>query len=161
MLVVIVPTNDKCQADSCTVMFQRQTPPDSPEWYASAPVGDWPPHMPNLLHGDYGWTDRAMAHYRGQSGSVWNGLDPSVKLQRIFGCHALFLAHFPVERRAEIVGPIARRGPSIARELARQGRRDDAAAALRRVRENAADEARWLNLARTRLKVAFAKEQPA
>lgn len=150
-----------CQADSCTVMFRRRNLPGFPEWYTSAPVGDWPLHMLNLLQGDYGWTDRVMAQYRVHSGGVWSGLDPSVQLQRTLGCHAIFLEHFPGDRRAELVGPIARRGLSIARKLARQGRREGARDALRWVRENAADGARWFDLMRTRVKIAFSKEEPA
>lgn len=150
-----------CQADSCTVMFRRKNLPGFPDWYARAPVGDWPLHMLNLLHGDYGWTDRAMAQYRVHSGGVWNGLNPSAKLQRTLGCHALFLEHFPPERRVEILGPIARRGLSIARDLARQGEKGVAAETLQWVRDNAAGGARWFDLVRTRLKVALAREKSA
>ena len=143
-----------CQADSCTVLFRRSCLKGFPDWFVSAPVGDWPLHMLNLLQGDYAWIDRSMAEYRVHSKGIWAGLDAPVKLGRTLDSLALFLHHFPKERQAELARPIARRGLSIARRYARLGEVQRAAETVDWVRRHVPHGARFHELWRTKVVLA-------
>lgn len=62
---------------TCTVMFRRGLFPDFPEWYFACPVGDFPMHVMNALHGDFGFLDETMAAYRIHAGGLWSeGIRP-------------------------------------------------------------------------------------
>jgi glycosyltransferase involved in cell wall biosynthesis len=62
---------------TCTVMFRRGLFPDFPPWYFTCPVGDFPLHVLNAHHGDFGFIDEAMGAYRIHAGGLWSlGIEP-------------------------------------------------------------------------------------
>jgi glycosyltransferase involved in cell wall biosynthesis len=64
--------NRRFFANTVSVMFRRGLFGDFPEWYFRCPVGDFPLHVLNGLHGDFGFIDRVMAAYRIHGGGIWS-----------------------------------------------------------------------------------------
>jgi glycosyltransferase involved in cell wall biosynthesis len=58
--------------EACTVMFRRGLFRDFPEWYFRCPVGDFPMHVMNAQHGDFGFIDAVMGAYRIHPGGIWS-----------------------------------------------------------------------------------------
>lgn len=70
---------------TCSVVFRNKLFKTFPNWYYSMPVGDWPLHILNAEHGNFGYIDEVFACYRVHENSMWstrNSLD--VKLKTIF-----------------------------------------------------------------------------
>jgi glycosyltransferase involved in cell wall biosynthesis len=57
---------------TASVMFRRGLFGEFPEWYFRCPVGDFPLHVLNGIHGDFGFIDREMAAYRVHAGAMWS-----------------------------------------------------------------------------------------
>ncbi|MDG7000143.1 MAG: glycosyltransferase [Nitrososphaerota archaeon] len=55
-----------------SVMYRNDLIKEFPEWYYRSPVGDFPLHLLNALHGKIMYIDREMAVYRVHKGGVWS-----------------------------------------------------------------------------------------
>lgn len=65
------------QPRTCTVMFRNRLFARFPDWYHGLPAGDFPLHVLNAEHGDFGFLDRTTAAYRIHAGGVWSlGFSP-------------------------------------------------------------------------------------
>ncbi len=61
-----------------SVMFRRGLFGDFPEWYYRCPVGDFPLHVLNAQHGNFGLIDQVLVAYRIHPGGLWSqGLTPA------------------------------------------------------------------------------------
>lgn len=66
------------QPRTCTVLFRRGLFAELPDWYFRLPVGDFPIHVFNTEHGDFGFIDRITAAYRIHPGGMWSmGMNPA------------------------------------------------------------------------------------
>ncbi len=61
---------------TCSTMFRNQLPNPFPEWYYSMPIGDWPLHILNAEHGNYGYLNEILGVYRVHKNSMWSSKDP-------------------------------------------------------------------------------------
>jgi glycosyltransferase involved in cell wall biosynthesis len=61
-------------AKTASVMFRRGLFENFPDWYFRCPVGDFPIHVMNGMHGQFGFLDQQMAAYRMHAGGVWSAL---------------------------------------------------------------------------------------
>lgn len=59
------------QAQTCTVMFRRESVLPLPRWFYETAVGDFVLHVLNGQAGDFGFIDRPMGCYRVHGGGVW------------------------------------------------------------------------------------------
>jgi glycosyltransferase involved in cell wall biosynthesis len=57
---------------TCSAMFRRHLFPRLPEWFSGMPMGDWPMHVLNAEHGNYGYLNEVMAAYRIHEGGSWS-----------------------------------------------------------------------------------------
>ncbi len=57
---------------TCSTVFRAGLFGMFPDWYSSMPMGDWPLHVMNAQHGDYGYLAEVMATYRVHDGGVWS-----------------------------------------------------------------------------------------
>ena len=60
------------QPRTCTVMFRNRLFEDFPDWFYQLPVGDFPLHVLNAQHGDFGLLDRTTSAYRIHPGGIWS-----------------------------------------------------------------------------------------
>lgn len=60
------------EAQTCTVMFRRETIEHLPQWYFEASVGDFVLHVLSGHRGDFGFIDKAMGCYRIHGGGIWS-----------------------------------------------------------------------------------------
>jgi len=57
---------------TCSTMFRRGLFGEFPDWYYSMPMGDWPLHILNALHGKIGYINEVMGVYQIHRGGVWS-----------------------------------------------------------------------------------------
>lgn len=56
---------------SSSSMFRARLFQKFPDWFYSVPVGDWPLHILNAMHGNIGYINEILGVYRIHSGGVW------------------------------------------------------------------------------------------
>jgi glycosyltransferase involved in cell wall biosynthesis len=97
-----------CMSDSAAMIFRRGLFGDFPDWFYTAPQGDWPLHMLNAQHGDFGYVDEVLSAYRIHSGGVWNSKSSVDRVRGNLKCQQAFLLHFSPEEVEEILPGIVR-----------------------------------------------------
>jgi glycosyltransferase involved in cell wall biosynthesis len=110
-----------CMSDCAAMMFRRGLFGELPELFFSCPQGDWPLHMLNALHGDFGYIDRVTSAYRIHSGGVWNKKSSKAKILANLECQRQFLIHLPPPRVDEIRPVIARNASGKLKHLMAMG----------------------------------------
>lgn len=65
-----------------SVMFRNGVFGEFPEWFSDCPVGDYPLHLLNALHGNILFLDERMAVYRMHDGSMWSSLSGVSRLEK-------------------------------------------------------------------------------
>jgi glycosyltransferase involved in cell wall biosynthesis len=63
--------------------FRRGLFDKFPDWYLSAPMGDWVLHLLNAHHGKIGYLDDVMAVYRVHEKGIWSMRPPEEKTRRL------------------------------------------------------------------------------
>lgn len=63
--------------------FRRGLFDKFPDWYLSAPMGDWVLHLLNAQHGKIGYLDEVMAVYRVHEKGIWSMRPPEEKTRRL------------------------------------------------------------------------------
>ncbi len=86
-----------CLCTSSAVMSRRGLYGEFPAWYADAPVGDWPLHVLNALHGDVGFLDEVLAIHRNRPGGVWSAESALGQLRFTLAVQAHFVRDLPPE----------------------------------------------------------------
>ena len=135
---------------TCSVMFRRGLFGAFPAWYFTLPVGDWPLHILNALHGDIGYVDEVMGAYRVHPGGVWSTRPKSWQLResiRVLECVA---DHLPPAARS-----LAQR--VVAGHYFERARHHASAANFGPARDDAARAARMWLLAAVSLLSALAR----
>ncbi|MFT5050479.1 MAG: glycosyltransferase involved in cell wall biosynthesis [Chlamydiales bacterium] len=97
-----------CMSDCAAMMYRRGHFEELPELFFSCPQGDWPLHMLNALHGDFGYIHRVSSAYRIHAGGVWNKKSSKAKILANLECQRQFLIHLPPDTVREIRPAIAR-----------------------------------------------------
>ncbi len=57
---------------ACSAMFRNGLLGEFPDWYFRIPMGDWPLHILNSLHGTIGYLDEVMSVYRVHRKGLWS-----------------------------------------------------------------------------------------
>lgn len=57
---------------TCSTVFRNGLIRDFPDWFFDAPVGDWPLHVMNAVHGHIGFLPQIMGVHRMHGGGVWS-----------------------------------------------------------------------------------------
>lgn len=86
-----------CPCTSSSVMFRRGLFGEFPAWWLAAPVGDWPLHVLNLLHGEMGYINEVLAVHRTHANGVWTKKSEYQKLQVCLSLQTLFVDDLPKE----------------------------------------------------------------
>lgn len=74
----------------CATLFRARLFPEFPTWYREMPMQDWPLHVLNAEHGDYGYLDEVLAVYRVHGGGAWSLRNRLAVLDKtIHACHTI------------------------------------------------------------------------
>ena len=95
-----------CLCTSSAVMARRGLYGEFPHWYAAAPVGDWPLHVINALHGDVGFLDEVLAIHRNRPGGVWSAESEFGQLRFTLAVQTNFVRDLPPEARERMADEI-------------------------------------------------------
>jgi glycosyltransferase involved in cell wall biosynthesis len=78
---------------TCSTIFRAGLFGEFPDWYSKIPMGDWPLHVLNAQHGDYGYIDEILATYRVHDGGVWSSqnrvdiLEKTIVAENLVNCY--------------------------------------------------------------------------
>lgn len=57
---------------TCSAMFRAGLFNEIPEWFYRVPMGDWPLHILNALHGNIGYINDILGAYRVSNAGIWS-----------------------------------------------------------------------------------------
>jgi glycosyltransferase involved in cell wall biosynthesis len=104
-----------------SALFRARMFPEFPDWYAQAPVGDWPLHVLNAQHGDVGYIDRVMAVYRVHQGGLWSSLSEVERHEKTIQVASVLDAHLGFQHTRAIRKQISYCHYQIAEQMSRKG----------------------------------------
>lgn len=84
---------------TCSTMFRAGLIDGFPDWFFSLPMGDWPLHVLNALHGDIGYVDEIMGAYRLHAGGAWTRLETPEQDRQCIDFYETILVHLGLEDR--------------------------------------------------------------
>lgn len=84
-----------CKTTSVVSFFRTGIYGDFPDWYTEADVGDWPLHVLNLMHGDYGYIPDVLAAHRNHPAGVWTKRSAAEQARCTIRMHDLFKRVLP------------------------------------------------------------------
>lgn len=82
---------------TCATMFRSGLFGEFPDWFHTAPVGDWPLHILNAQHGKIGYINEVMAAYRIHPGGVHSRRNPIENFRRQIHLYETINAHLNFE----------------------------------------------------------------
>jgi glycosyltransferase involved in cell wall biosynthesis len=59
---------------TASTMFRNGLVPNIPDWFSLLPMGDWPLHILNALHGKIGYINEVMAVHLNHRGGAWSAM---------------------------------------------------------------------------------------
>ncbi|MFT5291873.1 MAG: glycosyltransferase involved in cell wall biosynthesis [Planctomycetota bacterium] len=110
-----------CLSDSAAMMTRRAVFGELPELFYSPPQGDWPLHILNAMHGDFGYIESVFTAYRIHPDGVWNKKSLVEKVAANLEVQRQFLIHLPADTVRQIRPVIARSVLGQIKPIARQG----------------------------------------
>ena len=111
---------------SCSVMYRWGCVGALPEWWTELWIGDLPLHVMHARHGWIGYLDDAMAAYRFQGDGLWSRRDAVDRAAGVVSTLRVLDAHLGHEYHDLIQRRIFRVTYSVAGELLKAGRREEA-----------------------------------
>lgn len=78
---------------TCSAIYRAGLFGEIPDWFLKMPMGDWPLHVLNAQHGDYGYINEIMASYRVHDGGLWSSqsridiLKKTISAEKVVNCY--------------------------------------------------------------------------
>ena len=113
-----------------TVMFRRGLFGDFPAWYYEMPIGDWPLHILNAMHGEIGYLPEVMAVYRLHPGGLWSSMDEPTQRRNEILVYRKLIANLAPEHRQPLKAGLSRLYHRMALESERSGKKAEASKQL-------------------------------
>jgi glycosyltransferase involved in cell wall biosynthesis len=110
---------------TCSTMFRNQLPNPFPEWYYSMPMGDWPLHILNAEHGNYGYLNEILGVYRVHENSMWSSQNPALMYEKTITAAEIINRYLGYKFDEGIKRNISRWHYEIAAILNERGHRED------------------------------------
>jgi glycosyltransferase involved in cell wall biosynthesis len=111
---------------TCSVMFRRGLFSNFPDWYYTMPIGDWPLHILNAEHGNFGYLNEILCTYRVHKGGTWSERDRVDVLEKTIYAAKIINEHLKFKFNKGIKRNIALWHYEIASNLSWRGNRQEA-----------------------------------
>jgi len=127
-----------------------------PDWFYDPPQGDWPLHMMNVEHGDFGYIDQIFSAYRIHGAGIWNKETEAEKVTGNLECQRHFLKNLRPENVKAARPVITKHLYGDVKRLLRQGHVETAQIVMDWIEEHGLKVPKVLEL-KTKLRLGLAK----
>lgn len=117
-------------AQTCSVIFRRDSFDGMPAWFKDLKLGDWPMWILIAQRGKLGFIDELTAAYRMHAGGVWSGKDPVFMCKEIIKMFTHLLEHIEPQYRSLVRAAISREYFELSWLLRNEGKSHQAKKAI-------------------------------
>lgn len=110
----------ECFISGPSAMLRKGLFTDFPDWYYTAPSGDWPLYILSAQHGNIGYIDEVMGAYRIHSQGMWSKLNELQRLETLMKFYVSLSAYLGGEYEEVIKRTVSIHCNYYTREYCRQ-----------------------------------------